>query len=60
MGLVGKPEGEAIRTTRHRLEDNIQMDLRERGWGGMDWIILAQDRDEWQALVNMVMNFQVP
>jgi hypothetical protein len=40
--------------------DNIKMDLGERGWGGMDWIDLAQDRDNWRALVNSVMNFQVP
>jgi hypothetical protein len=36
------------------------MDLREIGWGGMDWINLAEDRDQWRALVNMVMNIQVP
>jgi hypothetical protein len=36
------------------------MDLRETGWGGMDWIILAQDRGQWRGLVNMVMNFRVP
>jgi hypothetical protein len=36
------------------------MDLREIEWGGMDWIRLAQDRDQWRALVNMVMNLQVP
>jgi hypothetical protein len=40
--------------------DNIKMDLREIGWGGMDWIDPAQDRDWWRALVNMVMNFRVP
>jgi hypothetical protein len=40
--------------------DNIKMDLRELEWGGMDWIDLAQDRDQWRALVNMVMNFWVP
>jgi hypothetical protein len=38
--------------------ENIKMDLRERGWDGMDWINLAQDRDQWRALVNMVMNLQ--
>jgi hypothetical protein len=38
--------------------DNI--DLREMGWGSMDWIDLAQDRDQWRALVNTVMNLQVP
>jgi hypothetical protein len=40
--------------------DNIKMDLQEIGWGGMDWIDLAQDRDQWRALVNTLMNLQVP
>jgi hypothetical protein len=40
--------------------NNIKMDLRETGWDGMDWIDLAQDRDKWRALVNMVMNLRVP
>jgi hypothetical protein len=40
--------------------DNIKMDLGEIGWDGMDWIELAQDRDQWRALVNMVMNLRVP
>jgi hypothetical protein len=39
--------------------DNIKMDLRELGWGGIDWIDLAKDRDHWKALVNMVMNLRV-
>ena len=43
-----------------RWEDNIKVDLREVGLGVMDWIDLAQDRDRWQALVNVVMNHQVP
>jgi hypothetical protein len=58
---VGKPEGKGpLGRPRRRWEDNIRMDLREIGWGGMDWIDLAQDRDQWSALVNMVMNLQVP
>jgi hypothetical protein len=40
--------------------DNIKMDLLEIGWGGVDWIDLAQDRDKWRALVNAVMNLRVP
>jgi hypothetical protein len=39
-----------------RWEDYICMDLREKGWGGMDWIDLAQDRDQWKAFVNKVVN----
>jgi hypothetical protein len=39
---------------------NIKMDLREIGWEGMDWIDLAQDRDQWRAVVNTVMNLRVP
>jgi hypothetical protein len=59
--LVGKPEGKRpLGNPRRRWEDNIKMDLREIGWGGMDWIDLAQDRDQWRAHVNTVMNFQVP
>jgi hypothetical protein len=40
--------------------DNIKIDLRETGWDGVDWVDLAQDRDHWAALVNMVMNLRVP
>jgi hypothetical protein len=40
--------------------NNIRIDLREIGWDGMDWIDLAQDRDQWRALVNTVMNLRVP
>jgi hypothetical protein len=56
--LVGKPEGKRPlgRPTR-RWKDDIKMDLRELGCGGMGWIELAQDRDRWRALVNAVMNF---
>jgi hypothetical protein len=42
------------------VENNIRMDLREIGWGGIDWIDLAQDRDQWRALVNTAMNLLVP
>jgi hypothetical protein len=59
--LVGKPEGKKpLGRPRHRWEYNIKMDLKEIGWSVMDWIHLAQDRDQWRALVNMVMNLQVP
>jgi hypothetical protein len=59
--LVRKPQGERpLGRPTHRWEDNIRMDLRERGWKGVDWIHLAQDRDQWQAPVNMVMNHCVP
>jgi hypothetical protein len=44
----------------HRWKDNIKMDLQEVGWGGMEWIVLAQDRERWQALINLVMNLRVP
>jgi hypothetical protein len=40
--------------------DNIKMDRRERGWDGVDWIDLAQDREQWRALVNTVKNHRVP
>jgi hypothetical protein len=40
--------------------DDIKIDLREIGWNGMDWVDLAQDRDQWRALVNTVMNLRVP
>jgi hypothetical protein len=40
--------------------DNIKTDLGDVGWGGVDWIGLAQDRDMWSALVNAVMNLRVP
>jgi hypothetical protein len=45
---------------RYRWEDNIKMDLREIGWGGMDWIVVAQDRDPSRALVNTAMDHRVP
>jgi hypothetical protein len=59
--LVGKPEGERPRgRPRRRWVDNIKIYLLEIGWGGVDWIGLAQDRDKWRALVNAFMNLRVP
>jgi hypothetical protein len=59
--LVGKPKGRRpFRIPRNRWKDNTEMDLREIGLEGVDWIHLAQDRDQWQALVNTVMNLLVP
>jgi hypothetical protein len=59
--LAGKPEGKRpLRRPRRRWVDNNEIDLGEIGWYGMDWIKLTQDRDQWRALVNMVMNLQVP
>jgi hypothetical protein len=59
--LVGKPEGKSpLEKPRRRSMDNIKMDLRVIGWGGMDWIDLAQDRDQWRTLVNTVKNLWVP
>ena len=59
--LVGKPEGKRpLGRPRRRWEDNIKMGLQEEGCGGMDWIELAQDRDRWRALSNVVMNLRVP
>jgi hypothetical protein len=59
--LVGKPEGKRpLGRPRHRWVDSIKMYLREIGWGGMDWIDLAQDSDQWSSLVNTVMNLRVP
>jgi hypothetical protein len=58
--LVGEPEGKRpLRRLRRRWEDNIKMDLRRIGWGSMDWIDLAQDRDKWRALVNTYINRRV-
>jgi hypothetical protein len=59
--LVGRPEGRRpLGRPRLRWEDNIKMDLREIGFGYVDWIHLAWDRNRWRALVNMVMNLRVP
>jgi hypothetical protein len=59
--LVGRPGGRRpLGRPRHRWEDNIKMDLRKTGFGDVDWIHLAQYRDRLRALVNTVMNVQVP
>jgi hypothetical protein len=59
--LVGKPKGRRpLGRPRRRWVDNIRMDLVEVGWGDVDGIGLAQDRDRWRALVNSVLNLRVP
>jgi hypothetical protein len=59
--LVGKPEGKRpLGRPRRMLVNNIRMNLREIGWDGVDWIDMAQDRDQWRALVNTVLNLRVP
>jgi hypothetical protein len=58
---VGKPGGNRpFVRPMHKWVDNIKMDLRQIGWDCMDWIDLAEDRDQWRALVNTVMNLRVP
>jgi hypothetical protein len=57
---VGKPEGKRpLGRPRCGWVNNIKIDLREIGWGGTDWIDLAQDRDQWRALMNILMNLGV-
>jgi hypothetical protein len=59
--LVRKPEGKRpLGRTRRRWKDNIKMDIEEVGYGGMDRVELAQDRDRWRELVNALMNIRVP
>jgi len=59
--FVGKPERKRPPgRPRHRWEDNIKMDLKEMGCGGLDWISLAPDIDRYRALVKAIMNFRVP
>jgi hypothetical protein len=55
--LVGK---RPLGRPRRRWVDNFKMNLRETGWDGVDWIDMAQDRDQWRALVNMALNLGVP
>jgi hypothetical protein len=59
--LMGKLEGNrSLLRPRRRWLDTIKIDLREIGWDGVDWIKLAQGRNQWRALVNTVMNLRVP
>jgi hypothetical protein len=59
--LVGKPQGKTpLGRPRRRWVDNIKMDLRQIGWDGVDRIDMSQDRDQWRALVNTVLNLRVP
>jgi ribosome biogenesis protein Nip4 len=59
--LVTEFEGKIpLRRPRHKWEDNVRRDLREIGWEGVNWIHLAQDLDQWWAVVNSVMNLWVP
>jgi hypothetical protein len=59
--LVGKPEGKIpLGRPRRRWVHNIRMDLGEVGWGDVDWIGLAKDRNRWRAVVNSVLNLRVP
>jgi hypothetical protein len=58
---MGKPRGKRpLGRHRRRWNDNIKMYLREIGWGGMDWIRLSEDRDQWRTLRKTVMNLLVP
>jgi hypothetical protein len=58
---VGKPEEKRpLGRYKHKWEDNILVGLKAIGWCDKDWINLAQDRDQWRSLVNMVMNLRVP
>jgi hypothetical protein len=59
--LVGEAEGRRpLERPRHRWVDKMKINLREIEWGGTDWIDLAWNRDQWRALVNMIMNLHVP
>jgi len=59
--MVGKHEGKKpLGRPRHRWEDKMKIDLQEVGCEGMDWIVLAQGRDRWRALLNAFMNIWVP
>jgi hypothetical protein len=58
--LVGKPDGKRpLERPRRRWEDTMKMDLRELGWESVEWVHLAQGRDQWGAVANTVMNLRV-
>jgi hypothetical protein len=58
---VGKPEGyRPRRRPRCKWVKYIKIDLGEIGWGGVDWIVLPQNRDNWRALVSAVINLGIP
>jgi hypothetical protein len=59
--LAGKPDGKRrLGRPRRKLVDSIRMDLGEVGWGDVDWIGLAKDRNRWRAVVNSLLNLRVP
>jgi hypothetical protein len=59
--LVGRPVGKRpLGRPRRKWVDNIKVDLTEIGWDGVDWIDMAQDKEQWKALVNTVLNLWVP
>jgi hypothetical protein len=58
FGVKARRKERLLRRPKRRLVDNIKMDLKERGCGGMDWINPAEDRDQWRVLVNTVMNLR--
>jgi hypothetical protein len=59
--LVGKPEGKRpLGRPRRGWVDNIRMGVREIGWDGMDWMDLSRGRDQWNALLNTIMNLRAP
>ena len=59
--MVGRPERKRpLERPKHRWEDNTKIDLKEVGWGDMDWIDLAQETDRWRVFVNEVMYLRVP
>jgi hypothetical protein len=59
--LEGKPEGKrSLRRRRCRWVNNIKTDLKDIGWDDVDWVDVAQVRDQWRALLNTIMNLRVP